>query len=79
MITASLGERVLLRRRDKKMSQHGLAEKAGVSTNTIARLERGEIQAINSNNLKRLAMALDVSADYLLDMPERGRELERVS
>jgi transcriptional regulator with XRE-family HTH domain len=66
MSASILGQRVLLLRRDKKISQQALAEKAGISANTIARLERGDIQKIYSDNLERLADALEVSADYLL-------------
>lgn len=70
----TLGKRVLLCRRDQRLSQQGLAEMAGLSANTIARLERGDIQKIYSDNLDRLAAALGVSTDFLL-----GRTPERVA
>lgn len=71
MITSKLGKQVLLLRRDKRMSQQELAERAGLSANTIARLERGNIQKIYSDHLDRLADALGVSTDYLLGRTEQ--------
>jgi transcriptional regulator with XRE-family HTH domain len=66
MRASKLGQNVLLLRRDQKLSQQKLANKTGISANTIARLERGDIQKIYSDNLNRLADALQVSSDYLL-------------
>ena len=75
MSASILGQRILLLRRDRKLSQQALAEKAGISANTIARLERGDIQKIYSDNLDRLADALNVSTDYLLGLTNQPNGL----
>jgi transcriptional regulator with XRE-family HTH domain len=69
MAISILGKRVLLRRRDLNLTQKELAERTGISANTIARLERGGVQDLRGNAIVRLANALGVSTDYLL-----GRE-----
>jgi transcriptional regulator with XRE-family HTH domain len=68
MTTSLLGQRILLRRRDCKLSQAALAEAVGISTNTIARLERGLVQDLRGQTIRRLAEVLGVSGDYLLGM-----------
>ena len=74
MTISILGKRVLLRRRDLHLTQKELAEQAGISANTIARLERGGVQDLRGNAIVRLADALGVSTDYLL-----GRKAEEES
>jgi len=77
MAISLLGKRVLLRRRDLRLTQKELAERTGISANTIARLERGGVQDLRGSAIARLADALDVSADYLLGRdaePESERE-----
>jgi len=74
MAISILGKRVLLRRRDLSWTQKELAERTGISANTIARLERGGVQDLRGNAIVRLANALGVSTDYLL-----GREAESES
>ena len=71
MAISILGKRVLLRRRDLRLTQKELAEQAGISANTIARLERGGVQDLRGSAIVRLADALGVSTDYLL-----GRKAE---
>jgi transcriptional regulator with XRE-family HTH domain len=70
-----LGERVLVLRRRMALSQHGLADKAGVDVMTISRLERGDKKRLEVEPLARLAEALGVTTDYLLgrDTPKRRR------
>ena len=74
MAISILGKRVLLRRRDLRLTQKELAERTGISANTIARLERVGVQDLRGNAIARLADALGVSTDYLL-----GREAEQGS
>jgi transcriptional regulator with XRE-family HTH domain len=74
MAISILGKRVLLRRRDLRLTQKELAERTGISANTIARLERGGVQDLRGSAIARLADALSVSTDYLL-----GREAEPAS
>ncbi len=53
------------------MSQRQLAQRAGVATSHISRIARGE--AVPTVDVAaRMAAALDVSLDWLCDLPERG-------
>jgi transcriptional regulator with XRE-family HTH domain len=71
----AVGERVLLLRRRRGLSQHALAAKAGVDVMTISRLERGDKKRLEIKSLARLAQALGVTTDHLLglDTPKRPR------
>ena len=61
----TLGQRVLLRRRDLGLSQKALAARCGFPYQVISGLERGR-QSIYAERLGLLADALGVSADWLL-------------
>lgn len=52
-------------RDNKRLSQEGLAEIVGVSQVTIGKWEQGT--SIKHEHIKRLASALEVSVDYLLE------------
>jgi transcriptional regulator with XRE-family HTH domain len=55
--------RVIARERAKaKLTQRGLAEKAGVTHPTILRMERGEFKRPDPEKLQRIAHALDLGA-----------------
>jgi transcriptional regulator with XRE-family HTH domain len=71
----AVGERVLVLRRRMDLSQHALADKAGVDVMTISRLERGTKKRLEVEPLARLAHALGVTTDHLLgvDTPRRRR------
>ena len=66
-------------RKSKGISQHALAVKAGVTVTTISRLEHGHNDS-RTNTAFRIARALDVSVESLLDaqtlrkkaLPEKG-------
>jgi len=76
----TLGERVLVLRRRRKLTQAALGKAAGIDGNTIARLERDEVSDLAGSRIVRLAKALRVSTDVLLgvvDMDEQ--ESERVA
>ncbi len=64
MIT--LGEKVLLSRRDLALTQAQLAEQVGVSRSHIANIETGRITNVGIDVLKALAHALEVSPAYLM-------------
>ena len=61
----TIGQRVLLRRRDLGLSQKDLAARCGFPYQVISGLERGR-QSIYAERLGLLADALEVSADWLL-------------
>ena len=62
----AIGKRIKQYRLKSGLSQTGLAEKAGIKSNTVARLERGEHRA-SSPTIEKLAKALEVKASDILD------------
>jgi DNA-binding XRE family transcriptional regulator len=64
--TKTLGERILILRRRHAMTQRALATAAGLATNTIARLEQGDLHDLGGQALCRLADVLETSTDALL-------------
>lgn len=62
----SLAERIKDIRKEKKLSQQELADFAQVHYTNIGRYERGEANP-SSSVLNRIAQALNVSPDYLIN------------
>jgi len=62
-----IGSRVLKLRLKRKMNQKQLAKKAGIAQATISRIESGQVKGLRIESLKRLAEALDVPIDYLVN------------
>ena len=71
-IDPTIGERVMLSRRRRALSQRDLAAQAHMSPTALNRLERG-LQSVSAERLATLARILDVSADYLLGLREHAR------
>lgn len=61
----AMGMRILLRRKELGLTQEEVAERAGITSQTISTAERGE-KALRPENIVRISMALDVSTDFLL-------------
>lgn len=61
----NMGLRIALRRKELRWTQEHLAEKMGVSLQTISNIELGK-KAVRPENLAKLCTYLDVSADYIL-------------
>ena len=55
------------------MTQNQLAEKAGLTIATIGRIEAGIRQGTNITTLQRIAEALGISLDKLLNPPKERR------
>jgi transcriptional regulator with XRE-family HTH domain len=66
MDKSQLAIRVKALRHKRGMSQEFLAEESGLSLRTIQRIEKGESNP-TGDSLKRLANALDITADELMD------------
>jgi transcriptional regulator with XRE-family HTH domain len=64
----SLGERIKQRREHLRLSQQELAARARMRQNIISRLEHGDTPNPGADVLKRLAIALRCSVDWLLEM-----------
>ncbi len=60
-----LGDRIRSRRENAHMSQETLAEKAGISANTVCRIEGGQM-AMSIRTFMKLTKALSVDANQLL-------------
>lgn len=58
-------DRLVLLRKERKISQGELAKKAGIHTNILGRYERGETTP-NIDMVSKLADILGVSIDYLV-------------
>src|SRR5215470_3690656 len=65
-----LGERLIQARAHQGWNQSECARQAGVHRATLALLEDGKKPHIRSDMLYTLALALGVSTDYLLGVPE---------
>lgn len=60
-----MGTRILARRKELNWTQEQLAEKAGVTTQTISSAESGT-KALRPENIANVSAALNCSTDYLL-------------
>ena len=62
----NVGERIKQRRKDLKMSADELATSVGVSRSTIFRYEKGDIEKVGPDVLKKIAVKLNVSPANLM-------------
>ena len=60
-----VGYRILSRRKQLRMTQEELAEKAGITPQTVSSAELGK-KALRPENIIRISSALGISTDYLL-------------
>jgi transcriptional regulator with XRE-family HTH domain len=65
--TAEFGKRVKERRSRQLISQERLAELSGVSKPRIISLERGQTQSAHPNTIRRLARALDIDIEGIIN------------
>lgn len=70
-----LGNRIRGYRKERGFSQEILAEKSGVSTNTISRIEGGQM-AMSVGILQKIVKALGVDANTLLGVSTEVNETE---
>ena len=75
----TLGERVKARRTRLGLTQEQVASAARVRRPTITELETNRRMTVSSEILKRLARALQCTADYLIGMYEDNGELQPAS
>ncbi len=66
----TLGERVLLSRRDLDISQDDLAKAAGVSRSYIKSIELGQVTNVGLDAITGIASGLNVSLAYLMGMSD---------
>jgi transcriptional regulator with XRE-family HTH domain len=73
-----LGDRVRQRRNELELTQEQLAAVTGLKQFHISRIESGDIKDVKGETLRRLARALRVTADFLLEIDET-EESERLT
>lgn len=61
----NMGDRISQRRKELHLTQEQLADKMGLSLQSISCIELGK-KAIRPENLAKLCICLDVTADYIL-------------
>lgn len=72
-----LGERIRKRRQEVHLSQEAFAEKAGISVNTVSRIEGGQA-AMSVEIFAKLVEVLDTDADELLGRRAKEKENDPV-
>lgn len=60
-----MGSRILTRRKEFNLTQEQLAEKTGLTTQTISSAECGK-KALRPENIVKISAALNCTTDYLL-------------
>jgi transcriptional regulator with XRE-family HTH domain len=73
----TLGERIKQKRLERGLSQAALAVRAHVAQPIISRLETHTRLGVHSDVLKKLALTLGCSADYLIGMYDEKETLPR--
>ena len=68
-----LGERIRKRRQEMKLSQESFAEKAGISVNTVSRIEGGQT-AMSVEIFRKIIEILETDANILLGKEEGDTE-----
>lgn len=71
------GEMLVELRERSGMSVSLLAEKTGLSSQTIEKLEFGETTNPHFNTVKRLSIALNVPGALLYTVPDNGNDISR--
>ena len=77
---SSLGARLAHMRTVRRMSQQDVAERTGLKVQNISRIETDHREHVRTDTLRRLAEALDCSADYLIaltDDPTPAKKRQR--
>jgi transcriptional regulator with XRE-family HTH domain len=72
----TIGERIAIIRRQKKITQKSLAIKMGLLNYLISDYERGR-RRLYDEMVARFAIALEVSADYLLGLKDDPEPLPK--
>lgn len=70
-----IGDRIRALREFRDITQDQLAERAGVSVDTIRKLEQGVRESARINTLRALARALDVQLERLVGQPTVTQQL----
>jgi transcriptional regulator with XRE-family HTH domain len=69
MILSELGERIKTLRKERKLSQEELAKRAGISRNTLSKLENGYIANISIVTFEKVLNILGYRIDIKHNNP----------
>jgi len=69
MILSELGERIKTLRKERKLSQEELAKRAGISRNTLSKLENGYIANISIVTFEKVLNILGYQIDIKQNNP----------
>lgn len=72
-----LGERIRKRRQEMRLSQESFAEKAGISVNTVSRIEGGQT-AMSVEIFRKMIEILETDANILLGKEEGDTERQEL-
>lgn len=75
----NVGERIKLRRKELKISADTLAERVGVSRSTIFRYEKGDIEKVGPEVLKKISETLNISPADLMGWEEETETTSETS
>ena len=70
-----MGNRIAQRRKELHLTQEGLSELLGLSSQTISCIELGK-KAVRPENLARICTQLDISADYILFGKRTAKQMD---
>lgn len=66
-----LSEKIKFIRSSKNWTQEYVAEKLGISTNSYAKIERGETN-VNFSRLQQIADVMEIELPHLLDLNDKN-------
>jgi transcriptional regulator with XRE-family HTH domain len=66
-----LGEKIRRRRGELDLTQEQLAAATGLKQSHISRIEKGDIKDVEGDTLRRLALALRITSDFLLGIERK--------
>lgn len=61
----NMGERIAIKRKEKKLTQEQMAEIVGVSLQTVSNIECGK-KSTRPENIAKICVALNATADYII-------------
>lgn len=67
LLMNNLSQNIVAQRHALHLTQEKLAERAGISVNFLSKLERSASKSVSAETLQRLANALEISMEELLN------------
>lgn len=75
-INKEVGLKIHNARKNKKMTMKTLGKEVGLHESTVSRYEKGDIQSLDIETIKKFANALEVDASYLLGWANENGEIQ---